>query len=169
MTIPDGGTWQADLGSALASAGVEVAAWVQDKRLAPVSAILTAEGVPLRTLTREEECVAYAAGFRAAGRMPLVLMQCSGLGNAMNAFGSLVVPYGLGFPMVVSMRGTLGERNPTQVSMGRAAIDMLALLGIGSFSLRRRDEIDAIVRGAVDMARDARQVAPIILEPELDL
>ena len=53
---------------------------------------------PLRTLTREEECFGWAAGYRAAGGMPLVLVQCSGLGNSLNAIGSLVVPYGLGVP-----------------------------------------------------------------------
>ena len=74
--------------------------------------------IPLRTLTREEECFGYAAGYRAAGGMPLVLLQCSGLGNAINAIGSLVVPYGLGFPVVLSMRGTLGERNPSQMPLG---------------------------------------------------
>ena len=55
--------------------------------------------------------------------MPLVLMQCSGLGNALNALGSLAIPYGLGFPLVLSMRGTLGERNPSQMPLGRTTVD----------------------------------------------
>jgi sulfopyruvate decarboxylase TPP-binding subunit len=101
--------------------------------------------------------------------MPVVLMQCSGLGNAMNAFGSLAVPYGLAFPVIISMRGTLGERNPVQVPMGRAAVDMLALVGIQAFPLHRRENIGAMVRGVFALARDAREVAAIMLEPELDL
>ena len=98
-------------------AGIEVATWVPDKRLAPIGDRLVSRGIPLRTLTREEECFGYAAGYRAAGGMPLVLLQCSGLGNSINAIGSLVVPYGLGFPVVLSMRGTLGERNPSQMPL----------------------------------------------------
>lgn len=162
-------TWQRQLGEALAGAGVEVAAWVPDKRLAPIAAALDDDGLPMRTLTREEECFGYAAGFRAAGGMPLVLLQCSGLGNSLNAIGSLVLPYGLGFPAVVSMRGTLGESNPAQVPLGRTTVDMLALLGIQSFSLRSADDVPTVVEGVMRLARDARQLAPIILEPELEL
>jgi sulfopyruvate decarboxylase subunit alpha len=162
-------TWQAELGRALAAGGVEAAAWVPDKRLDPIAAVLAREGVPLRTLTREDECFAWAAGFRAAGGVPLVLVQSSGLGNSLNAIGSLIVPYGLGVPVVVSMRGGLGERNPSQMPIGRSAVGMLGLLGVQAFTLRRADEVAAVVTGALDVAAGARELAPIILEPELDL
>src|SRR3954467_9837725 len=133
--------WREDLADALVDAGVEVAAWVPDKRLAPIGERLVERGIPLRTLTREEECFGYAAGFRAAGGMPLVLLQCSGLGNALNAIGSLVVPSGLGFPAVLSMRGALGERNPAQMPLGRAAAGLLELLGVEAFPLRRGADV----------------------------
>jgi sulfopyruvate decarboxylase TPP-binding subunit len=162
-------TWQAELGRALAAGGVEAAAWVPDKRLDPIAATLAREGVPLRTLTREDECFAWAAGFRAAGGVPLVLVQCSGLGNSLNAIGSLIVPYGLGVAVVVSMRGGLGERNPSQMPIGRSAVGMLGLLGIQAFTLRRAGDVAAVVAGALDVAAGARELAPIILEPDLDL
>jgi sulfopyruvate decarboxylase subunit alpha len=162
-------TWQAALGTALVAGGVQIAAWVPDKRLAPIVAAIETAGVTVRTLTREEECVGYAAGYRAAGGTPLVLMQCSGLGNALNAIGSLAVPYGLGFPLVISMRGSLGERNPSQMPLGRATTGLLALLGIESYPLRRPDEVDAVVHGALAVADGARTIAPIILDAALDL
>lgn len=161
--------WQADLARCLVAAGIEVAAWVPDKRLAPVASALADAGTPVRTLTREEECVGFAAGYRAAGGSPLVLMQCSGLGNALNALGSLAVPYGLGFPIVLSMRGTLGERNPAQVELGRSAAGLLALLGIQSFSLGAAEGVGAVAQGAAALADGARQVCAIVLEPELEL
>jgi sulfopyruvate decarboxylase subunit alpha len=158
-------SWPAELARALVEGGVEAAAWVPDKRLSPVAA-----GLPdLRTLTREEECVGWAAGFRAAGGMPLVLMQSSGLGNALNAIGSLVVPYGLGFPLVISLRGGLGERNPAQMPLGRAAHGLLAQLGVEAFSLRRGQDAALVARGALAVAEGARMLAPIVLEAELDL
>jgi sulfopyruvate decarboxylase alpha subunit len=169
VTEPAAGTWQAQLARALAEGGVEAAAWVPDKRLAPVAEALNALAVPVRTLTREEECVGWAAGFRAAGGTPLVLMQCSGLGNSLNAIGSLVVPYGLGFPLILSMRGTLGERNPAQMALGRTAVPMLELLGIQAFRLRRPGDAGMLARGALNVADGARQLAPIVLEPELDM
>jgi sulfopyruvate decarboxylase TPP-binding subunit len=161
--------WQAELARALVRSGVEAAAWVPDKRLDPIAAALAAEGRAPRTLTREEECIGWAAGYRAAGGLPLVLVQCSGLGNSLNAIGSLAVPYGLGFPLVVSMRGALGERNPAQMALGRTAAAMLGLLGIQTFPLRQAADAGVVARGAVAVAEGARELAPIILEPELDL
>ena len=100
---------------------------------------------------------------------PAVLFQCSGLGNALNALGSLAIPYGYGFPLVLSMRGSLGERNPAQLPMGRATAALLLALGLEPFSLRRPADAAVVARGAADVADGARCVAPIILEAELDL
>jgi sulfopyruvate decarboxylase subunit alpha len=162
-------TWQQALADALIEAGVEVALWVPDKRLAPIATRLEERKIPLRTLTREEECFGYAAGYRAAGGMPVVLAQCSGLGNSLNAIGSLVIPYGLAFPVVLSMRGTLGERNPAQMPLGRATVGMLEALGVQAFPLRSPGDARRVVKGAVAVAEGARVPAPILLEAELDL
>jgi sulfopyruvate decarboxylase subunit alpha len=162
-------TWQQALADALIEAGVEVALWVPDKRLAPIATRLAERDIPLRTFTREEECFGYAAGYRAAGGMPVVLAQCSGLGNSLNAIGSLVVPYGFGFPVVLSMRGTLGERNPAQMPLGRATGAMLEALGVQAFPLRDPADAPKVVKGAVAVADGARVLAPILLEAELEL
>lgn len=162
-------TWQQELADALVEAGIEVAAWVPDKRLAPIGARLAERGIPCRTLPREEECFAYAAGFRAASGMPLVMVQSSGLGNSLNAIGSLVIPYGLGFPAVISMRGSLGERNPSQMPLGRATAGTLDLLGVQAFSLSAPEDAKTIARGAIAVAEGARTLAPILLEGELEL
>ena len=162
-------TWQERLADELVEAGVEVAAWVPDKRLSPIATRLAERGIPLRTLTREDECFGYAAGHRAAGGTPLVLIQCSGLGNSLNAIGSLVIPYGLGFPVVISMRGTLGERNPAQMPLGRTTVTMLGALGVQSFPLCRADAVAPVVKGALAVADGARVLAPILLDAELEL
>jgi sulfopyruvate decarboxylase subunit alpha len=161
-------TWQQEIARSLVAAGVEVIAWVPDKRLAPIAAAI-GDDIPVRTLTSEEACIGFAAGFRAAGGMPAVLCQCSGVGNSLNALGSLVLPYGLGFPLVLSMRGTLGERNPAQVPLGRTTVDVLSLLAVPSYSIRRADDIGPVVNGVMALAEGARQVAAIILEPELEV
>src|SRR3954462_13091059 len=154
--------WQATLADTLVEAGVEIAAWVPDKRLAPIGTRLAERGIPLRTLTREEECFGYAAGNRAAGGLPVVLAQCSGLGNALNAIGSLVIPYGLAFPVVLSMRGTLGERNPAQMPLGRSTVAALDALGVQSFPLRDPADAARVAKGAVAVAQGARVLAPIL-------
>ncbi|MEZ5101092.1 MAG: thiamine pyrophosphate-binding protein [Thermoleophilia bacterium] len=160
-------SWQADLADALVDAGADVAAYVPDSRLQGVLARLDERGVPLRGLPREEECVAYACGHALAGGRPLVLLQSSGVGNALNALGALAVPYALGVALVISMRGTLGEGNPSQVPMGRATRAQLDSLGIQCFPLADEARAPAVGEGVARLAFDASQVAAVILEPEL--
>jgi sulfopyruvate decarboxylase TPP-binding subunit len=117
----------------------------------------------------EEACVGYAGGVRAAGGMPAVLCQSSGIGNALNALASLTVPYGLGFPLVVSMRGGLGEGNPAQTLLGKRVGALLESLGVQVFSLADPAHVARVVDGAVALASGARDVVAILLEPELDL
>jgi sulfopyruvate decarboxylase alpha subunit len=159
--------WQAVVADALAARGVTVAAYVPDTRLQPILSRLAENGLCLRSLTREEECVGYAAGQRIVGRRPVVLMQSSGLGNALNAIGSLAVPYRLGLPLVVSMRGTLGEANQSQVPLGRAAKTLLGTLGIQAFSVRSAAAAEQVVAGVTTLAFEAGECAAVILEPEL--
>jgi len=166
MTTIVAGAWAAGAADALVDSGVSAAAFVPDARLDGVVARLYERQLTVRTLTREEECVAYAAGRFYAGQVCAVLLQCSGLGNAMNALGSLVVPGGLGVPLVVSMRGTLGETNPAQVPIGLATPALLNAIGVQSFAVRRPEEVVPAVRGVVAMAY-AGITAAVLLESEL--
>jgi sulfopyruvate decarboxylase subunit alpha len=159
--------WQSAVADALVAAGITVAAYVPDTRLQGILSLLADNGVRMRSLTREEECIGYAAGQRIAGRRPVVLMQSSGLGNALNALGSLAVPYRLGLPLVVSMRGTLGEANPSQVPLGRSAAELLRTLGIQAFSLRTAAAAAQVTAGAVTLAFQAGECAALMLEAEL--
>jgi sulfopyruvate decarboxylase alpha subunit len=159
--------WQVDVVDQLIAGEISVAAFVPDSRLNNVITGLSSQGVPLRSLTREEECVAYAAGQRIAGKRPVVLLQSSGVGNALNALGTLAVPYRLGLPLIISMRGTLGETNPSQVPIGRATTAVLAALGIQSFSLHSTDDAAAKTGAVLDMAYQAGETSALVLEPEL--
>lgn len=94
-------------------------------------------------------------------------MQSSGLGNPINALASLAVSYRLGIPMVLSMRGALGEANPSQVPMGRATVPPLNALGIHSFSLHSPEAAAQLADGILTLAYDAGECAALLLEPEL--
>lgn len=159
--------WGRRLADELADNGIDAAAVVPDKRLDPIIAGLRDRGVLLRVLAQEEECVAYAAGWVLAGGRPVVMMQCSGLGNSLNALGSLVLPYGLGVPLIISMRGTLGELNPAQVPIGRATPALLAALGIQAFHAGDPDAVAAAGAGVVRMA-SAGVTAALLLGQELE-
>jgi sulfopyruvate decarboxylase alpha subunit len=159
--------WHSAIADTLVAAGITVAAYVPDTRLEGILSLLADSGVSMRSLTREEECIGYAAGQRIAGRQPVVLMQSSGLGNALNALGSLAVPYRLGLPLVVSMRGRLGEANPSQVPLGRSAAGLLSTLGIQSFSVRTAAAAAQVTAGVVTLAFQAGECAALMLEAEL--
>jgi sulfopyruvate decarboxylase alpha subunit len=158
--------WQQAIADAIVEAGVERAVYVPDARLRGIIGALRAAALPIRALTREEECVAYAIGYGAAGRRCVVLMQCSGLGNSLNALASFA-PYGIGVPLVLSMRGTLGERNPAQVGMGRATRPVLEALGIQYFGVATPEQAGPVAAGVLGLAFAAGVAAAAILEPQL--
>lgn len=158
--------WQHAVAAALLAGGVETAVYVPDSRLRGVITALRAEGLPVLALTREEECVAYAVGFGAAGGHAAVLMQCSGLGNSLNALGCFG-PYGVGVPLVLAMRGTLGEGNPVQVPMGRATKPLLDALGIQYFSVERPSDAGTRTSGMLELAYATGMSAAVILEADL--
>jgi sulfopyruvate decarboxylase alpha subunit len=160
-------TWQDALAAAIVGAKTDVIAYVPDSRLRGVIAAID-DAIRVRTLTREEECIGFAAGFRAAGGRPVVMMQSSGLGNSLNAIGSLVVPYRLGFPLVVTMRGTLGERNPSQVPIGRATRALLDAFGIQAYPLLHAADVAVIAPQVFTLAFETSTLAAVMLEPTLE-
>lgn len=159
--------WQRAIAAAIRDAGADVAVYVPDARLRGIVDALAESGIPVRALTREEECVGYAAGYAAAGGRPVVLMQCSGLGNSLNALGSFAIPYGIGIPLILSMRGTLGETNPSQVPMGRATVTFLEALAIQSFPVSAEADAGPTTAGALALAYETGTQAAVILEPAL--
>ena len=159
--------WQMAIAAAIGEAGVSTVAYVPDARLRGVVDALGEERPQLRTLTREEECIAYACGHILAGARAVVMMQCSGLGNALNALGSLCLPYGVGVPIILSMRGTLGERNPSQVPMGRATPALLAALSIQAFPVTDPARAGIIAAGALELAFSTGTGAAVVLDASL--
>lgn len=156
--------WQTEIAHAIQQAGVDAVVYVPDARLRGIVEALGEEGPSMRLLTREEECIAYACGQLAAGARPVVMMQCSGLGNALNAVGSLCLPYGLGLPMVLSMRGTLGEGNPSQVPMGRATPALLDAVSIQAFTLADPGRAAQMMTGAIELAFSTGTSAALVLD-----
>ena len=82
----------------------------------------------------EGSAVALAAGHHmATGELPLVYMQNSGLGNAVNPLLSLADPLVYGTPMLllIGWRGEPGKRDePQHVAQGERMTSMLSAMGI---------------------------------------
>jgi sulfopyruvate decarboxylase alpha subunit len=147
---------------------LEVVCHVPDSVLAPL--IAQAEADPFFTvvpLTREEEGVGVLTGAYLGGRRGLLMMQVSGLGNSINGLASLAIPYQIPFLMLISQRGELGEFNPAQIAMGRAARPVLDALDIQHFALRRVEEVATLIEGAIKTAYTAQRPVALFLSTEM--
>ncbi len=86
---------------------------------------------------REDEAVAVAAGAFLGGKSPAVLMQNSGLGNALNVLMSLHLIYRIPCLLIVSWRGFEGRDAPEHLVMGRTMPQLLETIRIAHRTLSR--------------------------------
>ena len=84
--------------------------------------------------TSEGEAIGIAAGYHlATGKVPVVYMQNSGLGNAVNPLTSLLDKevYSIPVLLFISWRGEPGEKDePQHITMGRILPNLLDTLGV---------------------------------------
>jgi phosphonopyruvate decarboxylase len=128
--------------AALTRAGFGPFVGVPCSILAPLLARLHREPSPGYVATADEgEALGLAAGAALCGRRPVVLMQNSGLLNALNPIASLHQVFGLPCLLLVSHRGEPGHSDtPEHEVTGRITLPLLELLKIEHECLHRGDE-----------------------------
>lgn len=148
----------------LKAAGIDLVTSVPCVKLGEVLEIISADRemrhVPV---TREEEGIGICAGAYMGGRRPALLMQNSGLGNCINALASLALLYELPILLVLSHRGTRGERIKAQTPMGQATVPLLDVLGIAHYRPLPREGEEAIMEAA-RTAFTTRRPAAVLLD-----
>lgn len=112
---------------------------------------------------REEEAVGILTGLFLGGQRGAMLVQSSGLGNTLNALGSLAMAYHIPFPILVSLRGEFGEFNPAQLHMGRAVPGCLDALNIRFVTVSSATDLETIVSGALKTCFTAEEPFGILL------
>jgi sulfopyruvate decarboxylase subunit alpha len=110
--------------------------------------------------TREDAALGLAAGAALAGRLPVVVMQNSGLGVSLNALGSLQTIYELPCLLVVTWRGHEGKDAPEHLVMGAA---MPAILDAMRIPWRVLDAAAARDDVAWARARLGAEAGPVAL------
>lgn len=110
--------------------------------------------------TREDLAVGMAVGAWLGGRRPVVLLQNSGLGTALNALVSLPSLYRVPMLLVTSWRGEGGHDAPEHVVMGAITPQLLDLAGI-AFRVLEPDRPERSVADAALLAR--RSQGPVAL------
>lgn len=135
--------------SLLQQEGVEFFTGVPDSLLKNFCAFLTEHVEPRRHVIAANEggAVGLAAGhYLATGRLPLVYMQNSGVGNALNPLLSLCDPDVCSIPMLllVGWRGESGcPDEPQHRAQGRVTQDLFQAAGIPCFVLSCRNDAAA--------------------------
>src|SRR5687768_12465864 len=99
----------------------------------------------------EGDAVAIAAGAELGGRRAVVMMQNSGLGNAVSPLTSLNAIFKIPSLLIVTLRGEPGgpHDEPQHELMGKITTQMLDLMGI-AWSFFPTEEND--VAGAIEKA-----------------
>jgi len=95
-----------------------------------ISCLENQQEVPYYPAVREDAAVGLCAGAYMAGKLPVVLMQNSGLGNSLNAFTSLNLIYKLPVLVIMSWRGCGGKDAPEHIIMGDINEKLLATAGM---------------------------------------
>ena len=160
--------WAAGVCAGIHAAGIRDVVYVPDN---PLSHVLREFGerfadVRLVLATREEEAFGIAAGLYLGGRRTAVMLQSSGVGNSLNALTSLLIPYEIPVPMIVSMRGDAGEWNAAQAPMGRGIRGIFDAIAIPHVTIESADGAADRVMRALTSAFESR-VSSACLLPRL--
>ena len=144
--------WPDEIHRELAAAKVRLVGYVPDaghKRL--IELCQTDKSMRAVVLSTEEEGIGLAAGAWLGGERTVLLMQSSGVGNIINALGTMKE---CRFPLVtiVTMRGEEGEFNPWQVPMGQATRAVLEAMGTVVHRPADAEEIAPSVNAALRLA-----------------
>ena len=118
-------------------------------------------------LAKEEEGVGIAAGAYFAGVKSAMLMQNHGFLASINGIVSLAHLYKLPLLMLISFRGSFGERDPWQTQGGNVTEPLLRALGIPYCYLDSAATIAKRISDAQTLAYSSFQPTALLLTREL--
>lgn len=118
-------------------------------------------------LAKEEEAVGISAGAHFAGVKSAMLMQNHGFLASINGIVSFAHLYKIPLLMLISYRGTHGERDPWQTQGGNITEPLLRALGIPYSFLDALDNVKKRIRQAQTLAESSLQPVALLLTRDL--
>ncbi len=118
--------------------------------------------IPYIPATREDEALGIATGAYLAGRKPIVLMQNSGLGSAINPLASLDILYKIPMLLLISWRGYQGKDAPEHLIMGEVTIRLLEDINV-PVQVISRDDPEAAISASIKSMEEKQIPAATIL------
>jgi len=135
-----------------------------------VHLIRMADDDPNMTLIRvakEEEAIGISTGAHFAGIKSALLMQNHGFLASINPLVSLAFLYKIPLLMLISYRGSFGERDPWQTQGGRVTVPLLHALDIPHIPLDDPQTVAKRVRQAQTLAESALTPVALLLTRDL--
>jgi sulfopyruvate decarboxylase subunit alpha len=124
-------------------------------------------GMQLVRLAKEEEAIGISAGAHFAGVKSAMLMQNHGFLASMNGIVSFAHLYKIPLLMLISYRGSFGERDPWQTQGGNVTEPLLRALGIPYFFLDGVGTVKKRIRQAQTLAESSLQPVAVLLTRDL--
>ena len=118
-------------------------------------------------LAKEEEAVGISAGAHFAGVKSAMLMQNHGFMASINGIVSFAHLFKIPLLMLISYRGTFGERDPWQTQGGNATEPLLRALGIPYFFLDQVEKVKKRIRHAQTLSESSLQPVAVLLTRDL--
>jgi sulfopyruvate decarboxylase subunit alpha len=123
--------------------------------------------VILVRLAKEEEGVGVSAGAHFAGVKSAMLMQNHGFLASINGIVSFAHLSKIPLLMLISYRGSLGERDPWQTQGGNVTEPLLRALGIPYSFLDAVESVKKSIRQAQTLAESSLQPVALLLTRDL--
>jgi sulfopyruvate decarboxylase subunit alpha len=153
---------------AMKSAGVRLVSALPETWL--VHLIRMADEDPDMTLVRlakEEEGVGISAGAHFAGIKSAMLMQNHGFLQSINGIVGVSLLYKIPLLMLITDRGTFGEKDPWQTEGGKHTRPVLDALNIARDDIRTPDEVEPKIAKAMTLAQSSLSPVALLLNRDL--
>src|SRR2546425_5507029 len=118
-------------------------------------------------LAKEEEGVGVSAGAHFAGVRSVMLMQNHGFLQAINGIVGVSLLYKIPLLMLITDRGSFGEKDPWQTEGGKYTRPVLDALHIAHDDLRRPDEVQPKIAHAMTLAQASLSPVALLLQRDL--
>jgi sulfopyruvate decarboxylase subunit alpha len=118
-------------------------------------------------LAKEEEGVGISTGAHFAGLRTALLMQNHGFLQSINGIASLALLYKIPLLLLITDRGTMGERDPWQTEGGKYTRKVLDALNLVRDELNRPDEVRGKVAKAMTLAQSSLSPVALLLGRDL--
>jgi sulfopyruvate decarboxylase subunit alpha len=146
----------------LKKAGIDFVATLPDEKMVEViRAVELDKALKHVPLCREEEGIGICAGAYLAGKKTAIIMQNAGFLNSCNALTTTSLQFQIPILMLIYYAGDIGDRGFT--TLGGVTEPVLQAMGFRSYVLRRKAEIDDMLRGAQILADDSKKPVAVLL------